>query len=178
MRSEPLEPEKIWLLEAASRRGLKMKITTELSGSLLLIFLMIVLSDGALVDFRRLCQPTQQSFGFRRDPWQNEVIHYCFKTTPPMRNEECREINAIGGFDCGEEFYLQGGLENQRAQCCRKAGYRIANCQTVAETFSYRDGFDIMYVNRALRNLTSTPTSSDPTAFQIELCDLEREESK
>ncbi|XP_061179697.1 uncharacterized protein LOC133188303 [Saccostrea echinata] len=153
-----------------------MKITTETGVTLLVIFLMIAWNDGALVDFRRLCQPDQQNFGFRKDPWQNEAVHYCFMTGHV--NEECREISASGEFNCGEEFHLQGGLAGQKAQCCRKSGYRLIHCQTSAKTFSFRDGFDIMYVNRALRNLTSTPTSSDPTAFQVELCDLEKEESK
>ncbi|XP_055995772.1 uncharacterized protein LOC125646501 isoform X4 [Ostrea edulis] len=82
----------------------------------LLVF--IAWSDGVLVDFRRLCQSEQQSFGVRRDPWQNDAIHYCFMTG--NLNEECKQINVTGGIDCGEEFYLQGGLPDETAECCRK----------------------------------------------------------
>ncbi|XP_048728787.1 uncharacterized protein LOC125646501 isoform X2 [Ostrea edulis] len=136
----------------------------------LLVF--IAWSDGVLVDFRRLCQSEQQSFGVRRDPWQNDAIHYCFMTG--NLNEECKQINVTGGIDCGEEFYLQGGLPDETAECCRKFEHRLTNCQILTQTFSYQGGFDIMYINRALRKIISTPTGSDPTAFQVELCDLEK----
>nr|XP_022346087.1 uncharacterized protein LOC111138399 [Crassostrea virginica] len=139
-------------------------------------FLMCTHSDGALVDFRRLCQSGQQSFGFRRDPWQTDAVHYCFMTR--QRITDCHEIDAAGGFDCGTDFFLQGGLPGRRAQCCRIRGVRLSNCHMLSKKFSYQDGFDIMYVNRALRKLTSSPTETDPTTFQVELCDLERHDEE
>ncbi|XP_011414887.3 uncharacterized protein [Magallana gigas] len=137
---------------------------------------LVMWTSGALVDFRRLCQSDQQSFGFRRDTGQSDAVHYCHVTG--TQSTDCKQIDADGGFDCGEEFYLQGGLPGRQAQCCRMSGHRLMNCQTLAQRFSYRDGFDIMYVNRALRKLISTPIPSDPTTFQVELCDLEKQDTE
>ena len=41
---------------------------------------MLKQSDGVTVDFARVCPPNHISHGFRRDFWQRQAIHYCFKS--------------------------------------------------------------------------------------------------
>ena len=41
---------------------------------------MLKQSDGATVEFARVCKANYISHGFRRDVWQRQAIHYCFRS--------------------------------------------------------------------------------------------------
>ncbi|XP_048729864.2 uncharacterized protein LOC125647214 [Ostrea edulis] len=129
-------------------------------------------AESAVINFERLCQSTEIDYGFRKGIWQQDAVHFCFPS--PILNNKCQTIAATRGINCttvGENYFLQGGKPGRQAVCCEKKGMTLTNCSRAKKTFSFTHGFNIMYFERVLRELISTPSAGDVTEFEIELCD-------
>ncbi|XP_062614262.1 uncharacterized protein LOC134276006 [Saccostrea cucullata] len=144
-----------------------------MSKTLLYIAVLVTLFHKSYTqtELRRVCRPYQLDVGIRRGPRDNEATHTCI--SGPL-NGRCFVQDAEGGFNCTDNFQLQGGLPNRQSLCCEKLGFQLTGCFVPRQLFSFQRGFNIQRRRSVIRSIISVPTPRDQTTFAVELCFLRR----